>query len=74
MQIESSANGAVWGVNRYHHIWYRAGISKSKPTGTHWIKVPGSLMDVTIGCSGLYIASTSMTIFSDLPVSVQFLG
>ena len=54
MQIESGANGAVWGVNRYHHIWYRAGISKSKPTGTYWIKVPGSLMDVTIGCSGLY--------------------
>jgi uncharacterized protein (AIM24 family) len=35
-------------VNRGNNIYYRKGISASRPTGTGWVHVPGKLMQIEI--------------------------
>ena len=53
-RIEAGPNGMVLGVNRAHQIWYRAGINRRRPTGTHWIRIRGKLNYVAPGCTGVY--------------------
>ena len=36
----------VFGVNSNDDIFYRAGITKSTPTGTNWVKVAGKLSQI----------------------------
>lgn len=59
VQIDSGPSGIVYGVNRFHHIYCRKGITLSKPTGTSWARVPGTLKYVSCGiygCWGVNIA------------------
>lgn len=52
-QIEASANGAIWGVNRGNNIYYRAGVTRRNPAGRKWIHVRGRLTHITVGCPGV---------------------
>lgn len=53
-QVESGPNGALWGVNRYNNIYFRAGITRRNPVGRYWVHVKGRLSHITIGCSGAF--------------------
>ena len=49
MQIDSGPFYYVWGVNRFHQIWCRIGITWKRPQGRGWRRVPGGLKYVSIG-------------------------
>ena len=44
----SSGKGFVYGTNRNNDIFVRLGISRKNPTGTHWKKLPGKLMEISV--------------------------
>ena len=54
IQIDSGPFGVVCGVNRFHHIFCRKGISLSTPQGTGWVRVPGALKYVSCGVYGCW--------------------
>ena len=59
-QIESGPNGAVWGVNRRGHIYFRAGISRGRPIGRNWVYIRGRrLNSVSPGCNGVFRLSSN---------------
>lgn len=53
-QIESGPNGVTWGVNRASKIFYRAGVNRRRPIGSHWVLIKGRLKSVSPGCTGIY--------------------
>ena len=62
-QIDSGLNGAVWGVTSSNEIFYRANVTAARPTGTDWVRVPGRMAHVTVGCDGVYGVDTKHKIF-----------
>ena len=58
-QIEAGPNGGVLGVNRANYIYYRAGVSRGRPTGRHWVRIGGRLNHVSLGCTGIYGVSSN---------------
>ena len=60
----SSGNDLVFGVNSNDDIFYRAGISSSKPAGTNWVKVPGKLSQIDSNGDEVWGANSAMNAFS----------
>ncbi|CAB4025803.1 Hypothetical predicted protein, partial [Paramuricea clavata] len=43
----------VWGVNAGRNIYYRNGVTLSNPKGSSWTRIPGSLIQIDSGPSGI---------------------
>ena len=53
-QIDSGPFGIVWGVNKYHHIYVRTGITWRFRAGRGWRRIPGGLKQVSAGEYGVW--------------------
>lgn len=68
MKWISSGSNIVVGVNSGNSIYYRKGMSASRPTGTGWVHIPGKLMQVEIYGDEVVGTNTANVIYK-CPVS-----
>lgn len=54
VQVESGPSGQTWGVNKARAIYYRAGVTRTKPIGRYWLRIGGRLKQVAVGCKGVF--------------------
>ena len=53
-QVASGPGGVTYGVTKRESIFYRAGVTRSRPVGRNWVRIGGKLFHVTLGCTGIY--------------------
>ena len=46
----------VWGVNRLYMVYFREGITSSKPIGTTWSRLADRMVQIDAGSSGVVYA------------------
>ena len=49
----TAGEAGIWGVNKYNHIYYRVGVTKTNPSGDSWQQITGALKQIDSGPRGI---------------------